>query len=114
MGYEFEQKDYPLYTQIGTFYSRDEIRKWLSDSTQRLIYCEDYAYFIKDTEFIYTPEISDIINRYQMQENGYVSFSNIYDELPAKWPDIVRIIKNTITEAGKVLMKRESQKNVHK
>ena len=46
MGYEFEQKEYPLYTQIGTFYSRDEIRKWLSDSTQRLVYCEDYAYFI--------------------------------------------------------------------
>ena len=115
MGYKLEQKEYPINTQlrnqstgepIGAFYSKDEIRDYLSESTQRLVYCEDYCTFIKDAEYIFTPEISDLLSRYQMQENGYISYSKLYDDLPARWIEIIRVIKGTMVDAMKEQARR--------
>jgi hypothetical protein len=49
----------------------------------------------RDWEYLYTSDIVEIIDRFNMHRQGIFSYSLFYDDLPAIWIDAL----NTITKA---------------
>ena len=102
-------KIFPFKTQLGTFENEKQIEQWIKNN-------EDYknAYcLIAYAPFIYTPFISEILQRYYYHNRGIISFSNIYDELPTWWIDALIIIQNEIPIAQKAYADYVKQKRVN-
>jgi len=59
------------------------------------MYCNDF-------ESVYTEEVNDWIGRYNMLKNySITSYEKHYDDMPAKWVDILHIIDSNLNKARK-------------
>jgi len=96
-----EPKEFPMSTQIGRFDNEQEVEHWLLINEDNG-YPHEYAATIKAAQVIYTPQIAEYLLRYQMQKNYNIySYSQIFDEIPADWIDLLPFMDMTIAEALK-------------
>ena len=59
------------------------------------MYCNDF-------DSVFTKEINEWINRYNMLKNFHItSYGRHYDDLPAKWADILTIIDSNVMKSTK-------------
>ena len=101
-----ESKEFPIDTQIGTFKNEHDLELWLNDQwihNNKVVEFLPIDYcLIKHSPFIYTDNIQEILNRYSLFKNyGVISFSNNYDEMPAKWIDALTLIDIELSKAQK-------------
>jgi hypothetical protein len=67
----------------------------------------DFRLHCNDFEQVFTPEINEWIHRYNMLKNNNVhSYGSLYDELPAKWVDILSLVENNYQKAMKAKNKK--------
>ena len=52
-----------------------------------------------DWDFIFTEEVSEWIERYSLHIQGIYSYSNIYDNIPALWLDVLKVFNAEVKEA---------------
>ena len=99
-----EVKQFPIDIQIGTFQNENDIELWMNNQwhfNNEIIEFTPIDYcLIQHSPFIYTESIDDIITRYSLfKTHGIISFSNNYDEMPAKWIDILNLIDIELNKA---------------
>ena len=72
------------------------------DQDDSQVLAVDYMTFIRHSPPIYTEEIGEYLMRYRMlnQHNIY-SYGNVFDDLPAKWVDVLTIMESEIPKAEK-------------
>ena len=96
-----EPKGYPLDTQIGRFDNEKEVEEWLL-TNEDVAYPHEYAAIIKDSTVIYSPQIAEYLLRYKMQKQYNIySYSQVFEEIPADWIDLLPFMDMTIAEALK-------------
>ena len=96
-----EPKGYPLDTQIGRFDNEKEVEEWLL-TNEDVAYPHEYAAIIKDSNVIYSPQIAEYLLRYKMQKQYNIySYSQVFEEIPADWIDLLPFMDMTIAEALK-------------
>ena len=102
-----DNKEFPLKTQIWTFENESYIDKWLTSQDNSGIYGIDYA-LKAHAPYLYTDSIQDSLARYSFQKKGYISYSNLYDDLPALWVETVSLIDS---ELEKAMEKKRNERN---
>ena len=100
-----EIKEFPINTQVGIFNDDDDLQIWLNNG-EPFDYC-----LIRHAPFIYTPFISEILQRYNYLKKGIYSFSNIFDELPNWWIEAIEYIDSQMPEIIKEKQRIEKAKN---
>jgi hypothetical protein len=100
-------REYPIKTQIGYFPNREGLEEWFEEWKPGT---EIEAYFdftlISDWKFIFTPDVEMCFSRHGMQNRfGVYSYSQRFDDLPAKWIDILVIIDNAMQAANESIRK---------
>ncbi len=94
-----EIKEFPIHTQIGTFNNGQDIDAWLSAQTSEY-YPQEYCATIKSHSYIYNDFVEEQLLRYKyLREFGIVSYSNVFDELPAVWIDTLTLMDAEIKKA---------------
>jgi hypothetical protein len=87
-----EIRSFPIQTPYGTF-TEDELEKFVARTDLSGELYHDYAAFVYHEPFIFTTEVRDFIQRYNLLKNhGIYSYSQNLDELPAKWVDVILLI----------------------
>lgn len=96
----FDQREYPFksYQKNMLFTCDEDIDKWLIDDGNVHSYCA----LIKSESYIFTPQIQEYLIRYKMQNNfGITSYSSSFEEVPARWIDMLNFIETEIQSASK-------------
>ena len=94
-----ERKEFPLTTQIGIFETQRDIEQWLLENDE-IGYPHDYAALIKDLQTIVTPRVEEYLIRYKMQKQYNIySYSQVLEEIPAEWVDMLSYMDFTVNEA---------------
>ena len=62
------------------------------DSTSETLYI-NYLQTCSDWAFIFTDQIKDWLDRYFALRDGLISYSNIYDNIPVFWLEVVKCLK---------------------
>lgn len=71
----------------------------------------DFVLQCNDWEYVYTPEVNDIMARYSLFKTHNVhSFGSLYDELPALWVDCLNLIGNEADKAVECKRKIDGNK----
>ena len=100
----------PVNTTWGTINDEQDIETWLSKADK--YYALDYCYFIGYAPFVYTPEVKEYITRYNLLKNhGIKSYSEFFEDLPAKWIDVLDFMEQEISEAMKEKQRQDKMKN---
>ena len=84
---------------------RQDPDKWIAnkqyDTEQELFF--DFAIEVNDFRWVFSTDIMNIMRRYKMlKEHNIISYSNLYDEIPAPFIEAIEIIEHNQAEARKM------------
>ena len=102
----------PVTTQLGVFHNDEELASWLTYQNDSSIYAYDYIKLICNPDFIYTNFTNEVLTRYALFKNYNVySYSNKFEELPARWIDMLGILDSEYNKAMEVWKRLQTQKS---
>ena len=94
-----ELREFPLQTQLGTFETEYDVEQWLLNNDE-IGFPHDYAALIKASQIIVTPRVEEYLIRYKMQKQYNIySYSQVLEEIPAEWVDMLSYMDFTVNEA---------------
>lgn len=97
-----EIRNFPIQTPYGTYATEQELDLYLARTDLSAELYHDYAAFIYHEPYIFTTEVRDFIQRYNLLKNhGIYSYSQNLDEMPAKWVDVILLIDSEYITASK-------------
>ena len=99
---ELVEQTFPIVTgikKIGDFENEQALIDWLLKQEDSNDYAVDYLAFIRHN--ILTPEIYEYLFRYKMLNKGIHSYSNVLDDMPAIYVDVLQVIESEVQKAMK-------------
>ena len=89
-------KNYPVQAIDGTILNNNEdLEKWFANWNEQYpgIYYADFSASVAQWNFIYDNNIKEWLMRYKLHnKNNIHSFASLFEDLPAKWVDLISFI----------------------
>ena len=79
-----------------------------SETSETLYYT--YAIQCADWDYIYSKDINEWLSRYSMHLQGIMSYGNVYDDVPAIWLEVLKLLHVESQEAQQAKAKNGNKK----